>query len=194
MADIVRPDWGSGGENRSNAVVTAAPSPEQVIREVATSDFPSLATQQLVTPTASVPVVLEKIRDDRGNIIRPDWSRNDRGQSLSKSDAELRAQWQKEGGFEQNMQRVMSVQAEILARSSDAAALSAHVEKLPADIQRKAADVMRLTTAYGPEGGALKFEQFLNSLSTSEFDTFHTWWRGLSRGDQDCILATISRP
>jgi hypothetical protein len=51
---------------------------------------------------------------------------------------------------------------------------------------------MRLSTAYGRNGGALKFEQFLNSL-TPRIETFHNFWRGLSKGDQDAILGTISR-
>jgi hypothetical protein len=56
----------------------------------------------------------------------------------------------------------------------------------------KAADVMRLSTAYGPSSGAMRFEQFIDSLSPSEYQTFESWWRGLSRSDQDCILAAIS--
>jgi hypothetical protein len=34
---------------------------------------------------------------------------------------------------------------------------------------------------------------FLNALSPSEFETFTKFWRGLSRGDQDAILAGVSR-
>jgi hypothetical protein len=52
---------------------------------------------------------------------------------------------------------------------------------------------MRLATGYGPDGGAIKFEVFLNSLSPSEFETFHSWCRGLSRGNQDAILYEIGR-
>jgi len=79
------------------------------------------------------------------------------------------------------------------ATPADATALQAHVQQLPKDIQLKAADVMRLATAYGPNGGALKFEQFCDSLTPSQFETFHKWWRGLSRGDQDNILGAISK-
>jgi hypothetical protein len=32
---------------------------------------------------------------------------------------------------------------------------------------------------------ARRFEQFLDALSPSQFEQFHTWWRGLSRGDQE---------
>jgi hypothetical protein len=49
-------------------------------------------------------------------------------------------------------------------------------------------DHMRLPTGYGPDGGAIKFEAVLNALTPSEFETFQTWSRGLSRGDQDAIL------
>ena len=36
-------------------------------------------------------------------------------------------------------------------------------------IARKAADILRPSTAFGPSGGTLKAEQFLNSLSEFEF-------------------------
>jgi hypothetical protein len=49
-------------------------------------------------------------------------------------------------------------------------------------------DHMRLPTGYGPDGGAIKFEAFLNALTPPEFETFQTWSRGLSRGDQECDL------
>jgi hypothetical protein len=71
--------------------------------------------------------------------------------------------------------------------------LQRHLNELPDDIARKAADRMRLSTGYGRDGGAIKFEAFLNSLSPSEFETFHTWWPGLSRGDQDAIFGTVSQ-
>jgi len=43
------------------------------------------------------------------------------------------------------------------------------------------------------DGGAIKFEMFINSLSPSEYKVFETWWRGLLRGDQDAILGAISQ-
>ena len=85
--------------------------------------------------------------------------------------------------------RVRQVEQNILALSEHSQALQDAVSELPKDIQRNAADHMRLSTGYGRDGGAIKFEMFLNSLSPSEFDRFHKWWRDLSRGDQDAILA-----
>jgi hypothetical protein len=60
-------------------------------------------------------------------------------------------------------------------RNAHPEALQSAVATLPAAIQLKAADVMRLTTAYGPNGRALKLEQFLDSLSPSEMETFEKW-------------------
>jgi hypothetical protein len=60
--------------------------------------------------------------------------------------------------------------------------LQGHINELPDDIARKAADHMRFSTGYGRDGGAIKFEAL-----------FHTWWRGLSRGDQDAIFGTVSQ-
>jgi hypothetical protein len=51
-------------------------------------------------------------------IIRPDWSekpRDEQGRFLTKSDAELRQQWENEGGYEFNMQRVRDAEAVMLA-------------------------------------------------------------------------------
>ena len=81
----------------------------------------------------------------------------------------------------------------MLAASKDADWLKESISELPKEVQLKAADVMRLSTSYGPNGGVLKAEQFLNSLSPSEFSTFQKWWRDLSRGDQDAILGAISK-
>ena len=82
---------------------------------------------------------------------------------------------------------MQAVEAAILNLSENPQALQAHIATLPEAIQLKATDVMRLSTAYGPpgQGGALKLEQFINSLSPSEYQTFETWWRKFSRGDQD---------
>jgi hypothetical protein len=77
---------------------------------------------------------------------------------------------------------VRDVEAKILAASDNPEALQSAVATLPAAIQLKAADVMRLTTAYGPNGGALKLEQFLDSLSPSEMETFEKWCVARFRG------------
>jgi hypothetical protein len=53
------------------------------------------------------------------------------GRFLTKLDAELRQQWENEGGYEFNMQRVRDAEAVMLAVSPT---LANHVEQLPADI------------------------------------------------------------
>jgi hypothetical protein len=101
------------------------------------------------------------------NIIRPDWSErphNSQGQYITKSEADLHVQWQREGGFEANVARVQAVEAKILSLSENPQVLQNHIAPLPQSIQLKAADVMRLATGYR-QGGALKFEQFINSLT-----------------------------
>ena len=135
------------------------------------------------------------MRDANGKIVRPDWSgrpRNEQGQFIAKDNAALRAQWEKEGGYATNAAKVMAVEATIISASSDAAALQAHAATLPEDIRLIAADHMRLATGYGRDAGSRKLGQFLDALSPSQFETFHKWWRGLSRGDQDAILGSIS--
>ena len=56
-------------------------------------------------------------------------------------------------------------------------------------IARKAADILRPSTAFGPSGGTLKAEQFLNSLSEFEFQEVRRWFGQMSRADQDAVIA-----
>lgn len=58
-----------------------------------------------------------------------DWDkpRNEQGQFLSKSDADLRATWQREGSADQAIAKVRAVEATIMAASPDAAALQSHI-------------------------------------------------------------------
>jgi hypothetical protein len=78
------------------------------------------------------------------------------GRFLTKSDAELRQQWENEGGYEFNMQRVRDAEAVMLAVSPT---LANHVEQLPADIQRKAMDHLRLPTGYGLTAARLSLKR-----------------------------------
>lgn len=127
-------------------------------------------------------------------IMRADWDkpRGDDGRHLLKSDAEMRAQWQREGGFAQNAARVQAIQSAILSASPDAKRIAGGLRDAAfrnlVEVLRAHAAVERLRIGRGAQ-----VEQFLNSLSPSELETFHTWWRGLSRGDRDAILVGISR-
>src|SRR5262245_35219507 len=73
----------------------------------------------------SVPAKLE--RDAKGNVVRPDWNqapvpvksknfsglpdwdkpRNEQGEFISKSDAEMRQQWEREGGYAVNGLKIL---------------------------------------------------------------------------------------
>src|SRR5262245_16667724 len=183
---IQRDDWSGKFDNSGGALVPAETPKDhqQIIAEM--EAYPASVP---ATSTAPVPA---KGRGFSGN---PDWGPprdQSSGRYISKSDAQLREQWDKEGGFEANAQRVVAVEQSILNLSENPAALQAHIATLPDAIARKAADYMRIST-YGTQAAAIKFEGFLNSLSPSEFETFHNWWRKLSRSDQDAILGAISR-
>src|SRR5262245_25099264 len=84
--------------------------------------------------------------------------------------------------------RVMAVEQAMLALSPS---LPNHITALPDDIQRVAADHLRLSTGYGPDADARRFEQF--SLSPNQFEVFGKWWRRLDRVSQDAILGVISK-
>jgi hypothetical protein len=89
---------------------------------------------------------------------------------------------------------VQAVEAAILNLSENPQALQAHIATLPEAIQLKATDVMRLSTAYGPpgQGGGAKFEQFINSLSPSEYQTFELGGENLVAGTRMAILVRVS--
>jgi hypothetical protein len=101
--------------------------------------------------------------------------RGENGRYISNALEAQLSRWDDEGGRDVVLGRVRDVEAKILAASDNPEALQSAVATLPAAIQLKAADVMRLTTAYGPNGRALKLEQFLDSLSPSEMETFEKW-------------------
>jgi hypothetical protein len=137
-------------------------------------------------PTSGAPQIFFEAKP-RGRTTR-----TKQGQFITKSEGQLRETWAKEGGYEANVQRVLATEQAILGLSENPQALQSAINELPKDIALKAADAMRLATSYR-EGGAIKFGMFIDSLSPSEYQTFETWWRKLSRGDQDAILAGISR-
>jgi hypothetical protein len=201
---VDRPDWN---------LPASAPSPEQVIREVATQDQPSPETAGALGE-ARPTVVSTQVRDDKGNIIRPDWSkpepvpapvskdptrpdwnkpRNESGQFITQSENQLRETWEKEGGYQAAVVRIHEAESTMLSLSENPAGLQAAIAELPKDIAMKAADVLRLSTAYGQSGGAMKVEQFLNSLSESEFESFKQWFNKLSRSDQDALIYGVTR-
>ena len=204
-------------DNSGQPAEPAAPvSHTELIEQIKSepSGAPQTSTEVATTEQQKSPAHSTSVRDDKGKIVRPDWSerkevvrnpkdwdfdgsgkerqRDEAGRYVSKNKAEYLAQWAKEGGIAANMAAVNRVESMILNASSDAAALQAHVATLDEDIRLLAADHMRLTTAHGPNGGSIKLDGFLNALSPSQFEKFHQWWRGLSRADQDNILGATS--
>ena len=152
-------------DNQGNSLVpTAADNlpadPADTVKQVATMDRPP------PTPVQSSAPVPAKRPGSFSNL--PDWGppRNESGQFITKSEAELRQQWDREGGFEQNVARVRQAESSMLALSPS---LQSHITSLPNDIALVAADHLRLSTGYGPEAGARRFEQFLDALTESQF-------------------------
>src|SRR5262245_53718924 len=121
-----RPNWNF--DNSGNLPVPAAPSHEQLVSDIAAYDGPTGVAGSTPAAPASVPAKY----DANCKIIRPDWNqppstvhaqeglpvtrknfsglpdwndkpRNEQGQFITKSDDELRQQWEREGGFETNL-------------------------------------------------------------------------------------------
>lgn len=189
-----RDNWAGKFDSSGHAVVPAMPSIQSTHDSMMRGEAPTPEVQRAfgVEPATSAAPVPAKRGVD--GIMRQDWDkrRNEQGQFITKSEGQLRETWAKEGGYEANVQRVLATEQAILGLSENPQALQSAINELPKDIALKAADAMRLATSYR-EGGAIKFGMFIDSLSPSEYQTFETWWRKLSRGDQDAILAGISR-
>lgn len=175
-------------DNSGNAVVPADAPMEHtaLVAAIENSDGPN-ENREVAADFVGVPI-------KRNVSGLPDWDRprNEQGQYITKSAADRRAQWDKEGGYATNAAKVVAVESAILSASENPAALQSHIATLPNDLQLIAADHLRLATGYGRDAGARKFEQFCDSLSPAQLHTFGKWWRGLSRGDQDAILGSIS--
>src|SRR5262245_58404430 len=104
-----------------------------------------------VTPTVSTSTAPVPARS-KGFSGLPDWNdkpRNSAGQFITKSEGELRAQWDKEGGLAQVAQTVMRKEAAML---SVAPSLEAKIATLDKGFLMKAADHLRLGVSYGPTG------------------------------------------
>jgi hypothetical protein len=163
-------------------------------------------TQVTSQPAASVPAKLE--RDSKGNIIRPDWNqapvpvkkagdwdydndgnakpRDEQGRYITKSEAALRAQWEKEGTAASNIAKVLAAEQSMLAL---APSLQTQIASLPNDIQVVAADYLRLSPAgFGRDDR--RFGSFLDALSEDQFSTFQKWFAGLSADEQTSVLIT----
>ena len=104
----------------------------------------------------------------------------------------MRSVWEREGGVSFVVQRVLATEQNILSLSDDPSALQTAISELPKDIALKAADVFRLSPP-GFNREDTRIGQFLDSLSESEFQSLKSWWDKLSRGDQDAILAGVTR-
>ena len=66
--------------------------------------------------------------------MRKDWNRNESGQWITRSEGDLRQQWDREGGFEQNRDRVLASEQAIVSLSENPAALQDAINELPKDI------------------------------------------------------------
>jgi hypothetical protein len=208
---VDRPDW-SG--NSGGLPAPASPSPDEVIAALE-SGTPPTREQQIalgVEPTAPATAVSTQVRDDKGRIIRPDWNqkapvpvskdptrpdwtdgkpRNETGQFVSKSEGELRQQWERESGVAHVAQVVTAKEKTMY---SLAPSLEAKVaEHLDRDFLMKAADHLRLSPGHGPEGFWRSVEQFENSLSPSERDAWARFCRSLDEDEQAALLYGLSK-
>ena len=123
----------------------------------------------------------------------PDWDkpRNEQGQFITKSDAELRQQWSKEGGLAHVAQVVTAKEKAMYAVApSLEAKVTQHLDK---GLRMKAADHLRLGVSYGPTGFWDSVAQFENSLSPSERDAWGRFCRSLDADEQAALIYGMSK-
>src|SRR5262245_42826219 len=120
---IERPDFSTICNAQGQDLVPAATSDTPQSHQQLIAEMEAYPASVPATPTAPVPA---KSRGFSGN---PDWDqpRNAAGQFVTKSEGALREQWEREGGFEANVQRVLDAEQTILGMSENPAALQAHV-------------------------------------------------------------------
>jgi hypothetical protein len=185
-------DWGAA------QAAPALPSIEETSTAMIKGEAPSAEVQraladnptQVVTsqPTSAPPVPVKKNWSGL-----PDWDkpRNESGQFVSKSEGELRAQWDREGGLAHVAETVMRKEAVMY---SVAPSLEGKVtEHLDKGFLMKAADHLRLSPGYGPEGFWRSVAQFEDSLSPSERDAWARFCRSLNEDEQAALLWGMSK-
>jgi len=124
-------------------------------------------------------------------IMRKDWNRNESGQFVTKSEADMRAQWAKENGIAQVVQTVMRKEQTMY---SIAPSLEAKVtEHLDRAFLMKAADHLRLSPGHGPDGFWRSVAQFEQSLSPSEREAWGKFCRSLNEYEQAALLYGMSK-
>jgi hypothetical protein len=131
---------------------------------------------------------------------KPDWNydndgnekpRDESGRYLSRSEAEMRAVWDREGGVDQVAQIVTRKEATMY---SVAPTLEAKVtEHFDKALLTKAADHLRLGVSYGPTGFWDSVARFEDSLSPSERDAWAKFCRSLDEDEQAALLWGISK-
>jgi hypothetical protein len=123
----------------------------------------------------------------------PDWDqpRNESGQFVSKTEGEMRAQWDREGGIDQVAKIVMQKEQVMYSVSPTLEAkVTEHLDKA---FLTKAADHLRLGVSYGPTGFWDSVARFEDSLSPSERDAWARFCRSLDADEQAALLHGISK-
>jgi len=106
-------------------------------------------------------------------------------------DPDLRETWEKQGGFEKNLERAQGTATRILEASGDADALQAHFDGLPAVIQTKVFDFLRLEPDKRPGSAIDLIAAFEGSLRPAEKEIYRNWVAGLSEGQRAAIIVGI---
>jgi hypothetical protein len=154
-----------------------------------TSDAPA-------PPAASVPAKVEP-----GAIQRTDWtgeeSQPQGGEDvqLPSSDPgaafglgpDLVATWEREGGFQANLERAQATVGKVLSVEG-IGDLESKFDGLPRNIQTKVFDVLRLSPSNSPDAALMRVEQIEKSLTPDELATAEKWLKSLTPEQSRALL------
>ena len=186
-----RPDWGPGGEVRNVPAVVESSAVPDVRAAIEAGRSPTAAESAAIlgndAPAPAVPAKWD-------GKTRPDWNapaaRNESGQFLSKSESEMRQQWEAEGGIAHVVQVVTAKEQAML---SAAPLIAEKIDSLPKDFMLKAVDHLRLSPGYGADGFWRSVKQFEDSLSSAERDAWAKFCRSLDSDEQAALIYGLTK-
>jgi hypothetical protein len=194
---IDRPDWSGKFDASGGEVAPALPSIADTHSAMERGLPPTPAQQSAfgVEPTTAPATTSTPVPAKRGidGIMRQDWDkpRNETGQFVSKSEGEMRQQWDREGGIDA-VAKIVTAKEQTMY--SVAPSLEAKVtEHLDKNFLMKAADHLRLGVSYGPNGFWDSVARFEDSLSPSERDAWARFCKSLDADEQAALIYGMTK-
>ena len=124
-------------------------------------------------------------------IERADWDkpRDAQGQFITKSADELRQTWEREGGYEFNLQRAQqTTQAIVALAGDDGPGLVASVDALPSEVQPLIHDLLRLQPTGNPAVTDRIIDDRFRRIPRQHKPAVKAWWDSLTENQVIAIF------